>query len=55
MHIGCDFKKWQVAPNKWKIYTDYSTEILWDESNWKTLCKECHKKTESHWSNQWKR
>lgn len=167
MHIGCDFKKWQVAPNKWKIYTEeqkkwmklfekwhtkvgtehlkkwrekgwtpwnkwiywyelhggskqplkdairscqkninwrtnilkrdnytcqecwrkrkpwdrvilevdhiipfsqilidykietlesaYSTEILWDESNWKTLCKECHKKTESHWSNQWKR
>ena len=33
----------------------YSTDILWDESNWKTLCKECHKKTESHWSNQWKR
>ena len=32
----------------------YSNELLWDISNWRTLCKECHKKTESHWSNQWK-
>lgn len=31
----------------------YSIELLWDISNWRTLCKECHIKTESHWSNQW--
>lgn len=47
-----------------KIMDDYeiqsindaiSCEYLWDINNWRTLCKECHKKTETRWLNQYRR
>lgn len=34
-----------------KAFSEYP-ELIYDVNNWRTLCKECHKKTDNYWSKQ---